>query len=444
MAENILRGVIGMASLVLLAFVFSNNKRKIDWPLVAKGIALQIIFALLVLKVDFVRKIFNGASQFFVKVLDFSSAGSDFVLGRWPEIAQIQDGVSGTAFTVGYIFAFKVLPTIVFFSALTSLLYYMGILQVIIYVIAWVMKRTMRLSGAESLGAAANIFIGQTEAPLVVKPYLAGMTKSELLALMTGGMATIAGGVLAAYIGFLGGDDPASKQAFATHLLTASILSAPASLVIAKILFPQTDHSVLEKDLHVPKEKIGSNVLDAVSNGTRDGLKLAVNVGAMLLVFTAFMFMFNYIFKDIFGELTGLNSLIIEQTSGRYQGLTLQYVFGLVFSPLAWLIGVAKEDMVLIGQLLGEKTILNEFFAYASLGTLKAEGLLQSEKSIIIATYALCGFSNFASIGIQIGGISALAPSQQHNLASLGIKALIGGSLACFMTAAIAGMLVGG
>lgn len=444
MTEDILRGVIGLTSLVLLAFVFSNNKKRIDWALVVKGIALQIIFALLVLKVEFVRNIFDGASQFFVKVLDFSSAGSDFVLGRWPEIAQIQDGASGTAFTVGYIFAFKVLPTIVFFSALTSLLYYMGILQIIIYVIAWVMKRTMMLSGAESLAAAANIFIGQTEAPLVVKPYLAGMTKSELLALMTGGMATIAGGVLAAYIGFLGGDDSASKQAFATHLLTASILSAPASLVIAKILFPQTDHTVLDKDLHVPKEKIGSNVLDAISNGTRDGLKLAVNVGAMLLVFTAFMFMFNYIFKDIFGELTGLNSLIIEQTSGRYQGLTLQYVFGLVFSPLAWLIGVAKEDMVLIGQLLGEKTILNEFFAYASLGTLKAEGLLQSEKSIIIATYALCGFSNFASIGIQIGGISALAPSQQHNLASLGIKALIGGSLACFMTAAIAGMLVGG
>jgi CNT family concentrative nucleoside transporter len=444
MGNDILRGVIGISSLILIAFIFSNNKRKIDWLLVAKGIGLQIVFALLVLKVEFVRIAFNGASQFFVKVLDFSSAGSDFVLGRWPEVAQIQDGISGSAFTVGYIFAFKVLPTIIFFSALTSLLYYLGILQIIIYAIAWVMKRTMRLSGAESLGAAANIFIGQTEAPLVVKPYLAGMTKSELLALMTGGMATIAGGVLAAYIGFLGGEDAASKQAFATHLLTASILSAPASLVIAKILFPQTDNSVLDKDLHVPKEKIGSNVLDAVSNGTRDGLKLAVNVGAMLLVFTAFMFMFNYIFKDIIGELTGLNSIISNNTSGRYAGLTLQYVFGLVFSPLAWLIGVAKEDMVLIGQLLGEKTILNEFFAYASLGTLKAEGMFHSEKSIIIATYALCGFSNFASIGIQIGGISALAPSQQHNLASLGIKALIGGSLACFMTAAIAGMLIGG
>ncbi len=441
---DIIRGIIGILGLLLIAFLFSNNRKKIDWRLVIIGLGLQIIFALLVLKVPFARSVFDGISKFFVDILKFSDAGAEFVIGKWPDVTQLYDGVTSEVFTVGYIFAFKVLPTIIFFSALSSFLYYIGFLQLVIYGIAWVMKRAMRLTGAESLAAAANIFIGQTEAPLVVKPYLDKMSKSELMTLMTGGMATIAGGVLAAYIGFLGGSDEASQQEFATHLLTASIMSAPAALLVAKMLFPETNKDALDKDLRVPRDKVGSNVLDAISNGTKDGLRLAVNVGAMLLVFTAFMFMFNYFLQEKIGVWTGLNEIIAERTNGMYKGFTLQYILGLVFSPIAWLIGVAKEDIVAVGQLLGEKTILNEFFAYASLGQLKGTGVITNQKSIIIATYALCGFANFASIGIQIGGIGAIAPSRQSELAALGVKALIGGTIACFLTATIAGMLVGG
>ena len=304
------------------------------------------------------------------------------------------------------------------------------------------MSRTMRLSGAESLAAAANIFIGQTEAPLVVKPYLDKMTKSELMCLMVGGMATIAGGVLAAYIAFLGGSSEAEKIYFAKHLLTASIMSAPAAIVIAKMLYPETE--AVDRKLDVSKEKIGANVLDAIARGTTDGLKLAINVGAMLLVFTALIAVFNWITVDWIGGPTGLNLHIIAQTSGRYTGLSLQYILGNLFAPVAWIIGVPATDIVAVGQLLGEKTILNEFFAYASLSDLKNSGLLTSNRSIVIATYSLCGFANFASIGIQIGGIGGLAPSQQVNLAKFGIKALIGGTVAALMTATIAGMLIGG
>ena len=298
----------------------------------------------------------------------------------------------------------------------------------------------MKLSGAESLAAAGNIFLGQTESPLLVRPYLAKMTKSEIMCLMTGGMATIAGGVLGAYVGYLGGDSVQEQQIFASHLLAASIMSAPAAIVAAKMLVPETNPEGIDRNLNISKEKVGANILDAVSTGTRDGLKLAVNVGVMLLVFTAFMYMFNAMSFQI-GEWTQLNAKIYANTGGRFEGLTLQYILGLVFSPVAWLLGVNWSDAVMVGQLLGEKTILNEFFAYASLGKLKAAELFTEQKSIIIATYALCGFANFASIGIQIGGISALALNQQSTLAKLGVRALIGGTIACFMTATIAGML---
>ncbi len=418
----------------------SSNRKAINWKLVITGIALQVVFALLILKVDFVYEGFRGVADFFVQVLNFTEAGSKFVLGDWPNVVQVSDGITGKVFTVGYIFAIKVLPTIIFFSALSSLLYYLGILQKIVWVFAWIMSKTMSLSGAESLSAAANIFIGQTEAPLVVKPYLEDMTKSEILCLMTGGMATIAGGVLAAYIGFLGGGDEEMELYYATHLLSASIMSAPAAIVAAKMIEPETEK--VNQNLDVSKDRIGSNVLDAVTNGTTDGLRLAVNVGAMLLVFTAFMAMFNYISLNWIGEWTGLNEQIVSSTSGRYGGLTLQYLLGQVFSPIAWLLGVPYEDITLIGQLLGEKTILNEFFAYASLGELKAAGTIANEKSIIIATYALCGFANFASIGIQIGGIGAIAPGQRKVLSQFGIKALVGGTIAAFLTATIAGVIV--
>jgi CNT family concentrative nucleoside transporter len=427
---DILRGIIGLVFLVGIAFLLSSNRKKIDWKLVISGIVLQLVFAVAVLRVNFVRNVFEFISRFFVVVLDFTKAGADFVFG----------GLVSNTETFGFIFAFQVLPTVVFFSALSSFLYYLGILQKIVFGIAWVMSKTMRLSGAESLASAANIFIGQTEAPLLIKPYLPTMTKSEILTLMCGGMATIAGGVFAAYVGFLGGEDPVQRQFFATHLLTASILSAPAAIVMSKILYPETEPEKLNTTLTVSKEKVGSNVLDAISNGTTEGLKLAVNVGAMLLAFTAFMYMFNFICKEWIGSWTGLNDMVLAQFNGRYDGFNLQFILGMIFSPLAWIIGVPANDMMLVGQLLGEKTILNEFFAYGTLGNMKTGGLL-TEKSIIIATYALCGFSNFASIGIQIGGIGSLAPNQRQTLSEFGIKALIGGSFACFMTAAIAGIL---
>lgn len=439
--NNVLRGALGIAALLAFCYLFSNNRRSINWRLVIIGMALQLVLGILILQVPLVRKIFDFVASFFVVVLDFSEAGADFVLGAWPEVAAVRDGITGEVFTVGYIFAFKVLPTILFFSALSSVLYYLGILQFIIKGFAWLMSKTMRLTGAESLAAAANVFIGQTEAPLVVKPYLESMSRSEIMCLMTGGMATIAGGVFAAYVGFLGGSDPELRQLFATHLLTASIMSAPAAIVAAKMLFPETQDIDLEKQkLDIPKQDIANNLLDALSKGTTDGLRLAVNVGAMLLVFTAFIAMLNYICLNFIGSWTGLNDLVVEHTAGRFDGFNIEYILGILFAPLAWLLGVVSEDILIVGQLLGLKTTLNEFFAYAEL-----EGVKETlhPKSLIIATYALCGFANFASIGIQIGGIGAIAPGQRTALTELGVKALIGGTVACLLTGAIAGMIVG-
>lgn len=427
-----LRGIFGIFVLLLICFLLSANRKNINWRLVISGIGIQLVLALLVLKVDFVKNGFDAVSSGFVTLLNFTKAGSEFLFGS---LVTDTEGL-------GFIFSFQVLPTIIFFAALTSALYYLGILQWIVYAFAWVMNKTMRLSGPESLAAAGNIFLGQTEAPLLIRPFLEKMTKSEIMCLMSGGMATIAGGVLAAYVSFLGGDSVEQQQIFATHLLTASIMNAPAAVVAAKILVPESKEIAVDRSLHISKDKIGSNVLDAISNGTRDGLKLAVNVAAMLLVFTAFMYMFNAIAFKI-GDLVNLNDSIVAATNGRFEGLTLQYLLGMAFSPVAWIIGVDWVDAVLVGQLLGEKTILNEFFAYASLGNLKSADLFANEKSIIIATYALCGFANFASIGIQIGGIGSLAPNQQSTLAKLGVKALVGGTVACFLTATIAGTIIG-
>ena len=434
MLESILRGLLGIGFLILVSFLFSSSRKNINWRLVVTGLAMQIVFALLVLKVPFVRSIFNNIGIFFNEIINFTNSGSEFLFGSF---------ITGEVESSFVNFAFNILPTIVFFSALTSILYYLGILQKIVYGFAWIMYKAMGLSGSESLAAAANIFIGQTEAPLVVKPYLKSMTRSEIMCLMTGGMATIAGGVLAAYMGFLGGQDEETRIYFATHLLTASIMSAPAAIVAAKILIPQTEDDKVRKDMAVSKEKLGSNVLEAISNGTTEGLKLAVNVGAMLLVFIALIAMVNYAFTDLIGVWTGWNEKVATATDGRYEALSLQYIFGKAFSPLAWILGVPRDDIMVIGQLLGEKTIINEFIAYASLGELKDANLIIHEKSVIIATYALCGFANFSSIGIQIGGIGALASEQRPTLSQLGVKSLIGGTVACFLTASIAGMIIG-
>lgn len=429
--SDILRGMLGVAVLLGICWLFSTRRRAIDWRLVGSGMALQVVFALLVLKVPLVSKVFEFIAGGFVGLLNFTKKGSEFIFS----------GLVTDTTQFGYIFAFQILPTIIFFSALMSVLYYLGLIQRVVYAFAWVMSKTMRLSGAESLSAAGNIFLGQTESPLLIRPYLDKMTRSEIMTLMTGGMATIAGGVFAAYIGYLGGDDPVQQQIFATHLLTASIMSAPAAIVAAKMLLPETEP--VNQNLDVPRERIGSNILDAISNGTIDGLRLAVNVGVMLMIFIAFMAMLNYFFSAGIGSWTGLNDYVRTQTGGRFTELNLQYLLGLIGAPLAWLLGVPTSDMLVIGQLLGEKTIINEFVAYASLGQLKAAGNIVYYKSVIIATYALCGFANFASIGIQIGGIGALAPGQRKVLSELGVRALLGGSVAAFLTAAIAGMLIG-
>lgn len=430
MVESVLRGLLGLVTLITICYVFSSNRKAINWKLVGIGLLLQVVFALAVLKVDFIAQGFDVISSFFVVVLSFTKAGSQFLLGDLvnPE---------GPA---GFVFLFQILPTIIFFSALTSLLFYLGILQKIVFAFAWVMNKTMKLSGSESLAAAGNIFLGQTEAPLLIKPYIAGMTRSELLCLMVGGMATIAGGVLAAYVGFLGGSDPVMQLYYAKHLLAASVMSAPAAVVAAKMLLPET--KAFEKKLELSKEKIGKNALEAISNGTVDGVKLAVNVGAMLLVFIAFIAMFNYLIKDLIAENIGLNTWVRDVTGGKFDGFTLQFILGYLCAPLTWLMGVCKEDMVLVGQLLGEKTILNEFVAYTTLGSMKTANVFHEQKSVIMATYILCGFANFASIGIQIGGIGSLAPSRKTDLSELGIKALIGGTVASLFTAVIVGMIL--
>ncbi|MDG2370243.1 MAG: nucleoside transporter C-terminal domain-containing protein [Flavobacteriales bacterium] len=422
---SILRGLIGIAFFLFLGWVFSIDRKSINWVLVAKGVALQIIIAVLVLKFPLIEALFDGISVAFVKLIGFTDYGFTFLF---------KSLVSGEVGNPIVSFAFKILPTIIFFSALVSLFYYWGIIQKVVYAFAWIMKKFMRLSGAESLAAAGNVFLGQTEAPLLVKPYLLQMTKSEMMCLMTGGMATIAGGVLAAYVGFLGGDDPEQQAFFAKHLLTASIISAPAAIVAAKMLVPETEK--INEDLTISKEKIGTNALEAIANGTTDGLKLAVNVGAMLLVFIALMALCNGVLNQI-GSWTSINGIIAENTP--YDQLSFEFILGYLGRPLVWIMGISWEDSIYVGELLGIKTVLNEFVAYPRLGEMKADGLI-SERSVIMSTYLLCGFANFASIGIQIGGIGALVPSRKGLLSKLGIRSLIGGTIACILTATVIGM----
>jgi CNT family concentrative nucleoside transporter len=428
--NSLWRGVLGMLSLLLLAFILSKNKKAINWRTVGFGLLAQLILAIGVLKVPFVQSAFEFVGNIFVKILDFTSAGSEFLLGDLMDTS-----------TYGYIFVFQILPTIIFFSALTSILFYLGIIQKVVRALAWILSKLLGISGAESLSVAGNIFLGQTEAPLMIKAYLERMTRSEILLVMIGGMATVAGGVLAAYIGFLGGDDPIMRLAFAKHLLAASVMAAPGAIVISKILYPQQQK--VNTNVEVSSEKIGSNILDAIANGTTEGLKLAANVAAMLLVFVALIAFINYGFEKI-GEFTSLNALVAENTP--YNKFSLEAILGIIFAPLMWLIGVAKEDVMLMGQLLGIKLVASEFVGYIQLAELKNTANVLSlnfEKSVIMATYMLCGFANFASIGIQIGGIGSLAPGQRKTLSEFGIRALIGGTFASLMSATIAGMILG-
>jgi len=428
---SIWRGILGMISLLCIAFLFSSNRKAINWKTVGLGLAFQIIIAIGVLKVPIVQKMFEAVGKLFVSILDFTRAGSKFLF----------EGLVVDMDTFGFIFAFQVLPTIIFFSALTSVLFYLGIIQKLVKAMGWLLSKLLKISGAESLSVAGNIFLGQTEAPLLIKAYLEKMNKSEMLLVMIGGMATVAGAVLAAYIGFLGGDDPVLRLQFAKHLLAASVMAAPGAIVISKILYPQTES--INTDVHVSSEKIGSNILDAIANGTTEGLKLAVNVGAMLLVFVAFIAMMNGILGFV-GDVTSLNDWVAANSA--YSSLSLEAILGSIFAPLMWLIGVNQEDMMMMGQLLGIKLAASEFVGYIQLAELKNVNNalhLTYEKSIIMATYMLCGFANFASIGIQIGGIGSLAPGQRKTLSKFGMKALIGGSLASLISATIAGMIIG-
>lgn len=425
-----LRAAFGMGVFLAICWACSENRRRIDWRLVAGGMGLQFVLAVLILKVPGTVMVFDWVAQRFVDLLAFSGKGAEFLFS----------GLVSDVPKFGFIFAVQVLPTIIFFAAFSSVLYYLGILQRVVFAFAWVMKKTMRLSGAESLATAGNIFLGQTEAPLLIRPYLASMTRSEIATLMTGGMATIAGGVMVAYIGLLGGDDPAGKVLFARHLLTASILSAPAAIVAAKMLVPETEP--IDEQLKLPRDRLGTNVIDAAVIGTTDGVKLAVNVGGALLAFTALVALVNAMLTGGPGTWFGLNATVASATGGAYTEFTLQSILGFVFAPAAWLIGVPQGDLLYVGQLLGERCVLNEFVAYTTLAGMKSAGSIHDPRSVILVTYALCGFANLVSMGIQVGGIGALAPERRPVLASLAFKAMGGGTIACLFTACVASFFI--
>ncbi|MEM6734963.1 MAG: nucleoside transporter C-terminal domain-containing protein [Bacteroidota bacterium] len=432
-----IRGLLGLFSLISIAWLLSSNRKKVNFKLVSIGVLFQIIIALLLAHVSFVSNVFSSLSAGFVRFLNFGLLGAEFLFG---DLAKNSDVIDGVNHNLGFLFVFQALPTVVFFSAVSAALYYLGILQKVVYGFAWLMTKTMKLSGAESLSAAGNIFMGQTEAPLLVKPYIGDMTLSELNCLMTGGMATIAGSVLGAYVSFLGGDSPEQQRLFATYLLSASLMNAPAAIVMAKIFLPEIASDRIDSKLRVNKENVGRNLIDAISIGTTDGVKLALNIGAMLLAFIAIIFTLNWILVDGIGEWFGLNAPVHKTTGGAFDGFSLQYILGQLFRVFAFIMGVDWSETISVGSLLGQKTVINEFVAYLSLAEMKEAGQL-SNKSIVISTYALCGFANFSSIGIQIGGIGSMAPNRQSDLSTLGIKALIAATLATMMTATVAGVL---
>ncbi len=445
---SILRGVIGLGLLIGIAFLLSNNKKAINWRLVGGGLLLQIVFAVLILKGEVLKTyfaplgwpkdFFNWVSGFFVLVLNFTSEGAQFVFGN----LSLSPGNAGS---LGSFFAFQVLPTIIFFASLMSILYYLGIMQIVVQGMAWVMAKVMGTSGAESLSCTANIFVGQTEAPLMIKPFIKGATNSELLTIMIGGMATIAGGVMAAYIQILGSSFAQSlnmplaqaQRLFATQLLGASVMAAPAALLISKIIYPETSEPETKGTVKIKVEKNAANVVEAAANGASEGLTLALNVGAMLIAFIALIALVNYLLQGL-GSVTGWNPTL-QKVYGH--PLNFQLVIGWVLQFLAYGIGVPWHDALNFGSLIGTKIVLNEFVAYLELGKMITGKIITSDKTILMATYALCGFANFSSIAIQIGGIGPLAPERKPDLAKLGIKAVIGGSLATLMTATLAGIL---
>ena len=427
---SIARGLLGISAIVAIAYLLSNNKKNIDWKTIGIGLLSQIIIAVGVIKVDAVKIFFEKIGEAFLAIVVFTNEGTKVLFG---ELANSDK--------YGAIFAFQILPVIIFFSALTSVLYYYGIIQKVVKAMAWLLTKLLNISGQESLAVVGNIFLGQTEAPLLVKGYLNKMNRSEYFLLMTGGMATVAGSVLAAYIGFLGGDDPVQRVEVAKNLIIASVMAAPGAIVISKLIYPQVE--AINKDFKVNEEITGDNLLTAITNGTRDGIKMAVNVGAMLLVFLALIALINGILFQG-ADLFGINDWIKNNTV--YESLSLELILGYIFAPLMWLIGIAKEDITLMGQLLGVKLAASEFVAYIELASLKDISSvihLTYQKSVIMATIMLCGFANFASIGIQVAGIGILAPKKYKLLTELGLKAMIAGTLVSLLSATMVGMILG-
>lgn len=428
---SLIRGILGILTILLIAYLFSSKRKNIPWRTVVIALVTQLLLGIGILKVRIIQNAFEQLGKFFIKVIEYTQAGSRFMFGDLVDLN-----------VTAYIFAFQVLPVILFFSALTSVLYYLGIIQKIVGILAWALRKAVRISGAESLSLTGNIFLGQTESPLLIKAYLEKMNRSEIYIVMVGGMATVAGSVLAAYVGFLGGDDPEQRLAFTKHLIAASVMAAPGAVAIAKIIMPSSQTNLKSSD-HITQEKFGTNLLSAITNGTSEGLKLAVNVGAMLVVFVALLALVNDLLNGL-GNLFNLNTFIAQHT--LYKSLSIEFILGYLLAPLMWIIGVAKEDITLMGQLLGIKIAASEFVGYIQLADLKntANAIhLTYHKSMVMATFMLCGFANFSSIGIQLGGIGVLAPSQRTNLSQLGLKAVLGGTLVSLMSATIAGMILG-
>jgi CNT family concentrative nucleoside transporter len=422
---GIARGLLGLSVLLVICWLLSSNKKAISLRLVITGLGMQILLGAGLIWVPLVGDFFNLFGKVFVKVLDFSKAGSEYLFGPL---------VSGE----GYIFALQVLPTLIFFSALISVLYHYHIIQHLVKGMSWLLQRSFRLSGSESLCTAANIFLGQLESAMLVRGYLPRMTSSEIFLIMTSGMANIAGGVMAAYIGFLGGDDPEQRLMFARHLLAASVMSAPAAIMVAKMMVPQTAEVDREAELSLPRR---STVMEALTDGVASGTRTAVMVGAVLLVFVAFIALFNELFHGV-GRMGTLNEWVVDFTGGRFDGLSLEFLLGVVFSPVAWVCGVCPQDMLLVGQLLGKKLIMTEFIAYTDLASLKEAGAFYSSRSIIMATYMLCGFANFCSLGMLIGWFSSEFPGHVATAARLGVRSVAAGMIASLFCATIIGMMM--
>lgn len=428
---SLVRGIVGILVVILVAYALSDNRRRVDFRLVGIGLTLQLVFALSIIYIPFFSRILELGGAAFVKMMDFTSAGLSFLLGPY------------AAKTNGFIFLVHSLPIVIFFSALISLCYHWGIIQKIVGAFSWLLRKFVRISGAEGLVTCGNVFMGMAEAPVLIKNYVPTMNRSEIFLMMVAGMATISGGVMGTYVGMLGGDDPAARVLFAKHLLSASIMAVPGAVVVAKLLCPQTERIVDRPSSRSGEEGRRGNTLEAIASGASTGVKLMINIAAMLLVFISLVAMANYILKDLIGSWTGLNEWIVAWTDGRAEGLTFQFLLGVVTAPFMWLLGVPSEDLFLVGSLFGQKTILNEFVGYFQLQEWRAAGLFAYEKSVVMATYILCGFANIGSIGILLGGLGVLAPEKREIISRLGVRSLIGGSLVSLLSATVVGMLMG-